>query len=398
MRILLANSVAAVLVCTGVTLLCFFAGLLAHGQDRTKRALITSDEPPSKTFRTLLAVPAALRLHSSNRSGAGRSRQDGALTRSPDLVVEDGVFWSDRLESQLPGGFTDAHARVWRNKARSSRIISLEEGCGRATNRLATFSDNSKACVRYGINADQVQGEALSYYLASLLEIPNLPPLVLSQVSFSNEQWSEVQAQVRDSQWTENAVVSLTEFVSNLSGVVTPVPLRHEGRRLHPLSEDLRNRSRSELLEIVQWTDLILYDYLTANFDRLVSNLFSLQWDPRVMERDTRNLHRSADGGLVFIDNEAGLVHGYRVLGMWERYHDALLRSVCLFRRRTARRIWEMHRRQDAAERLLERYVDNEPLAARLGFLSEEQALVLQARVDHLYKHIAGCRKKYSRL
>ncbi|XP_005047031.1 PREDICTED: four-jointed box protein 1, partial [Ficedula albicollis] len=78
----------------------------------------------------------------------------------------------------------------------------------------------------------------------------------------------------------------------------------------------------SQLVELVQWSDLILFDYLTANFDRLVSNLFSLQWDPRVMRRATSNLLRGPDGGLVFMDNEAGLVHGYRLLAMWDPYNE----------------------------------------------------------------------------
>ena len=106
-------------------------------------------------------------------------------------------------------------------------------------------------------------------------------------------------------------------------------------------------------MDLVQWTDLILFDYLTANFDRLVSNLFSLQWDPRVMHRATSNLHRGPGGALVFLDNEAGLVHGYRVAGMWDKYNEPLLQSVCVFRERTARRVLELHRGQDAAARLL---------------------------------------------
>ena len=209
-------------------------------------------------------------------------------------------------------------------------------------------------------------------------------------------------------QWSERAVVSLTEWVANLSGVVTPALLRQEGGDggggggggggLHPFRHELRNKTRAELFELMQWSDLILLDYLTANFDRLVSNLFSLQWDPRVMERDTNNLLRAPRGDLLFIDNEAGLVHGYRVLDMWEKYHDTVLGSVCVFRRRTARRVAEMSARQDARARLLELYRDTEPLAPVLGFLSDEHAGLLQARIDTVHRHISHCKENYSRL
>ncbi|XP_011796141.1 PREDICTED: four-jointed box protein 1 [Colobus angolensis palliatus] len=153
-------------------------------------------------------------------------------------------------------------------------------------------------------------------------------------------QWAQVQEELRAAHWTEGSVVSLTRWLPNLTDVVVPAPWRSEDGRLRPLRDaggELANLSLAELVDLVQWTDLILFDYLTANFDRLVSNLFSLQWDPRVMQRATSNLHRGPGGALVFLDNEAGLVHGYRVAGMWDKYNEPLLQSVCVFRERTAR-------------------------------------------------------------
>ncbi|MBN3300876.1 FJX1 protein, partial [Amia calva] len=422
MRLLLANSLAVLFLCACASVLYVWtaleSGLYRHKRGFSHpRAAVLPDLSP-KTFRALLALPPAQRPpfshndHANNYTGGGGHPADTVQQRrQPDFVlnekeelaglselVEDGIFWSERLEALSPIGFSEAHARAWSQKARASRIVSLVPGCGRTSNRLASFSDGTKACVRYGINADQVQGETLSYYLASLLGIANLPPLALSQVNPGGEQWSGVEEDIVDLHWSDYAVVSLTEWVSNLTGVITPTPLRQEGRRLHPRREDLESRTVAEVLELMQWTDLVLFDFLTANFDRLVSNLFSRQWDPRVMERDTSNLHRSPGGGLVFIDNEAGLVHGYRVLHMWEKYHNSLLASVCLFRRRTAKHIIELHRLRDAHSRLLDLYRDSEPLAAELGFLSDEQAGILQSRIDHLNKHILKCKGTYSQL
>ena len=338
--------------------------------------------------------------------GGARNLSNGESERPTRAPVEDGIFWSAWLEDQLPAGFTEEHARAWRAKARASRIVKLERGCGRISNQLATFADGSRACVRYGINADQVQGETLTYYLAALLGITNLPPLALSRLGGGGggggggEQWAAVRTRAQALQWSDGAVVSLTAWVSNLSGVVTPAPLRQESGGLNPAAlRALRvDKSTPELVELAQWSDLIALDYLTANFDRLVSNLFSLQWDARVMERDTNNLLRAPGGGLVFIDNEAGLVHGFRVLGMWEKYHSAVLGSVCVFRRRTAQRLAELHARRDARRRLLELDRDSEPLSQELGFLSDEHAGVLQDRIDRLYRHIAHCKEKYGQM
>ncbi|XP_030806068.1 four-jointed box protein 1 [Camarhynchus parvulus] len=351
-----------------------------------------------KTFRTLLAVPAAA-TDREERDGEKRlavtDSQPPADAASP---VERGIFWSRELEEQVPPGFAAEEAAAWLAAARAARVASLERGgCGRSSNRLARLSDGSRACVRYGINPEQIQGEALSYHLAGVLGMQErLPPMALALVEARGRQWEPVREELRGSHWAEGAVVSLTRWVDNLTAVVAPAPWGAEagaGRRLQPLSAgELVGLSPSQLVELVQWSDLILFDYLTANFDRLVSNLFSLQWDPRVMGRATSNLLRAPDGGLVFMDNEAGLVHGYRLLSMWDPYNEPLLRSVCVFREGTARRVAELHRRRSAAAELRRRYRAREPLWARLGFLSERQAELLQARVDFVHRHIAHCR------
>ncbi|XP_029438858.1 four-jointed box protein 1 [Rhinatrema bivittatum] len=325
-----------------------------------------------ESFRTLLAVPEE---QQQEEAGGG------------------GVFWSPRLERLLPAAFPEAAARAWAAAARAARVQALERGgCGRGSNRRAALSDGSRACVRYGISPEQIQGEALSFYLARLLGIGNVPPLVLARAG-AGPRWAAVREELRAAQWPAGAVVSLTPWIANLTGgVVPPAALLPGGGGLRP--GGARNRSRAELLDLLQWTDLIAFDYLTANFDRLVSNLVSLQWDPRVMERGTRNLRR-APAGLIFLDNEAGLVHGYRVRAMWDRYNEPLLRSVCVFRRRTARRVAELHRRRDAPERLRRLYHQQEPLAGELGFLSPAHAQQLQQRIDLLHRHVLHCRDRY---
>lgn len=427
MRAVSANLFALLFLCALVSVFYVWSAL-ENSLERNKRRFSVpgggsfpqglSADLSAKTFRVLLAVPAAQRPHLGGRLEAHNltgqtvsagtrdyhvNRDNKRSTRREGPVklgspVEDGIFWSQWLEDLLPVGFSEEYARAWRERARTYRIVKLEPGCGRISNQLATFADGTKACVRYGINADQVQGETLTYYLASLLGITNLPPLILSQLSGDSEQWAAVRTRIDGLQWSDRAVVSLTEWVSNLTGVVTPAPLRQESNGLHPVLNELWNKTTAELLELMQWTDMIMFDYLTANFDRLVSNLFSLQWDSRVMERDTNNLLKTPRGDLVFIDNEAGLVHGFRVLNMWEKYHSTVLNSVCMFRKRTTQRVAELHRRRDARIRLLKLYRDSEPLSTELGFLSEEHAGVLQDRIDRLYKHILHCKAKYGQL
>ncbi|XP_042694429.1 four-jointed box protein 1, partial [Centrocercus urophasianus] len=332
-------------------------------------------------------------------AGRERQQQDEGEEDPPAAPVRRGIFWSRELEARVPPGFAAEEAAAWRATARGARVASLERGgCGRSSNRLARLSDGSRACVRYGVSPEQIQGEALSYHLAGLLGMQQrLPPMALALVEARGRQWEPVREELRGSHWAEGAVVSLTRWVDNLTAVVAPAPWGG-GRPRALEAGELGGLPAAQLVELVQWSDLILFDYLTANFDRLASNLFSLQWDPRVMRRATSNLLRAPDGGLVFMDNEAGLVHGYRLLATWDPYNEPLLRSVCVFREGTARRLAELHRRRNAAAELRRRYRAREPLWARLGFLSERQAELLQARVDFVHRHIAQCRAQAAAL
>ncbi|KAM4617158.1 four-jointed box protein 1 [Discoglossus pictus] len=357
----------------------------------------------------------------SSTAHASTARTDGYQTNTTRTVgpLEEGILWSQVIEQALPWGFTEENALSWQESARSANIVSLERGCGRSTNRVATLSDGSRVCVRYGINPEQIQGEALSYYLSRLLGVRGVPPCILSKVGSS--QWGPVQADLGVTGWTQGALLSLTPWIHNLSMVLPPRALRAEGGQLRSLHEELEkdtaqasskeseNGRRLDLdgmitkpaapsgeLEVAQWADLIVFDYLTANFDRLVSNLFSLQWDPRIMLRGTNNLHRSPDGTLVLLDNEAGLAHGYRLRETWDKYNEQLLGTVCLFRRGAVRKLRDLHMAQSAAQELHSLYQHTEPLAAELGFLTEAQGQVLQDRIGRVYKHVLNCQEKYS--
>ncbi|XP_015282117.1 PREDICTED: four-jointed box protein 1 [Gekko japonicus] len=379
---------------------------VAPGESRRRLGL--ASQAAQKTFRALLTLPGQPPEPPDAASESGQEpppalpRRQRPAAELPASPVRGGIFWSRALEAQVPPGFSAEETASWLRAARAARVVSLERGgCGRSSNRLARLSDGSRACVRYGINPEQIQGEALSYHLAELLGIQErLPPLALSRVEARGGQWAPVREELRGSHWAEGAVVSLARWVDNLTDVVAPALWRAEaGRRLQTLAAgELRGLGPAQLVELVQWSDLILFDYLTANFDRLVSNLFSLQWDPRVMHRATSNLLRAPNGGLVFLDNEAGLVHGYRLLAMWDQYNEPLLRSVCLFREATAQRVRELHRLRNAAAELRRLYRTREPLAETLGFLSDQQAQLLQDRVDLVHKHILHCKAKAASL
>lgn len=92
------------------------------------------------------------------------------------------------------------------------------------------------------------------------------------------------------------------------------------------------------LIELAQWSDLIVFDYIIAHLDRVVNNLFNYQWNSQIMEAPAHNLAKTGNL-LLFLDNESGLLHGYRLLSKYQAYHSLLLKNLCVFRRSTINQV-----------------------------------------------------------
>lgn len=152
------------------------------------------------------------------------------------------------------------------------------------------------------------------------------------------------------------------------------------------------------LTELAQWSDLILFDYLTANLDRVVNNLYNLQWNPAMMDAPAHNLAREPNSGLlIFFDNESGLLHGYRLLGKYEAYHGALLQSLCVFRRSTADVIKRLHRNRDVGTLLQERFDVSDPeFRDFLPSLPDKSIKILNERIDRVHEQITHCERQYA--
>jgi four-jointed box protein 1 len=300
----------------------------------------------------------------------------------------------------MPAGFEDSEAESWRRFARKTPVVKVEEGCGRMQNRLLTFEDGTRSCCRYRQNTDQIQGELFSFYLGRLLGLKNLAPSSLALVRLREPLWSRVRPQLSLAQWSEERTVVLTRFIPYLEPAHIPLFLRTATRRLHPpdimLSKD--GVTPNMLSELAQWSDLILFDYLTANLDRVVNNLYNLQWNPAMMDAPAHNLAREPNSGLlVFFDNESGLLHGYRLLGKYEAYHRALLQSVCVFRRSTAEAIKRLHSKRNVGTLLQARFDAWDPeFRDFLPSLPDKSIKILNERIDNVYKQITRCERQYS--
>ena len=86
---------------------------------------------------------------------------------------------------------------------------------------------------------------------------------------------------VHEQQWPKNSIVALIEWLPNLTKTTMPTMLRKQILRqksnielyqpIDVTSSDLSSMDETQLEQMVQWSDLIIFDYLTGNYDRMAS-------------------------------------------------------------------------------------------------------------------------------
>ena len=234
-----------------------------------------------------------------------------------------------------------------------------------------------------------------SYVLSRLLGMNNVPPTALSIADPRTFQWSLVSDRFEENSWSpdEPHLVSLTQWIDDLSPVTLPEALRYLGKEA---DGELSKIGLRELASLAQWTDLIAFDYVTAMRDRLMNMLNSASENPDALNENVPNLEKwGRDGYLVFLDNESGFESGQRFLDSpgdgYLANHEHFLKMTCIFRRETVQKFKELHERGNVGEQLWIKLQEIDPLADKLGPLSPHVATGVQQRIDKVYEHMKEC-------
>lgn len=358
---------------------------------------------------------------------------------NPYNVIDEDIFWGPIIEKSLPAGFGTGDSADWNTYITNNQIVRLEPGCGRMQNRMVYFQDGRRACARYRQNTDQIQGELFSFYLGRLLNLTNLAPSAVSVIDLDSNTWSSATQDIADAQWRAQRPVVLTNFISNLSLADIPKPFQPMERHLnkfdvknitlgldvpkpsksildhlgsgmshyndqqsvpvqHPSATELNDTVLRKFIELAQWSDLIVFDYLIANLDRVVNNLYNFQWNADIMAAPAHNLARQSDSQLlVFLDNESGLLHGYRLLKKYETYHGLLLDNLCVFRRPTIEALQRLrdHGVGPSLQQLFERSASAK-VRDVLPSLPDKSIKILVDRIDRVLSQVDKCRELYA--
>lgn len=356
-------------------------------------------------------------------------------------VLYGNVFWGPNIENSMPQGYGENTADVWERYVNQSEVVKMEAGCGRMQNRLVTFKDGIQACVRYRQNTDQIQGEIFSFYVARLMNLTNLAPSVVKVVDLKDKLWQTVASDITAAQWNTNRAVVLTQYIPSLESATIPeifkpsnrhlnindvlqISLRENGSKepskqilleklktkhlKHKKDEvtnfdhidmNLNKKTIEKFIELAQWSDLIIFDYLTANLDRIVNNLFNFQWNVNIMDGPAHNLARKMDSGLLlFLDNESGLLHGYRLLKKYNVYHSLMLDNLCVFRKTTVNALKKLYDLQSVGPKLNTMFHSKNNAVIRdiLPPLPEKNAKILHERIGKILSQVEKCEQVFS--
>lgn len=367
---------------------------------------------------------------------------------SPFAVIDEDIYWSKVIENALPTGFDKRQIDEWTAYVNEGKVKKLETGCGRMQNRLITFADGRQACARYRQNTDQIQGELFSFYFGRLLNLTNLVPSAAAIIDTKSDKWLNAIDDIQSAQWKSQRPVVLTDWIPKLEAANIPTPFQPIERHLNKydvenitLGNDVANTlpSRSllldrlgapgrknpkwnqlpvaaatttppngkfdltksvlhKLIELAQWSDLIVFDYLIANLDRVVNNLYNFQWNADIMAAPAHNLARQRDSQLlVFLDNESGLLHGYRLLKKYETYHGLLLDNLCVFRRPTINALRQLQS-DGIGKRLQQLFEQSTTDNVRdvLPSLPDKSIKILVDRIDRVLNQVEKCREFFA--
>ena len=338
-------------------------------------------------------VPQGETVHSDKTF---RSYNQNKVSVTNQIKVNNGVFWSEELEHMCPSGFSEADHAKWKSRTAQEKFVKMGTGCGRMQNRILKFQDGGRACARYRLNIDQIQGEIYSYYLSKLLGINNVPPSSIQVADTSADQWRMVSPELANAQWSEEKPVILSEWIEGLSPSYIPKLFRNQTNIISPdsLTGKYQN-DLSVLCKLLQWSDLIIFDYLTANLDRVVNNLFNLQWNDQMMDKPAHNLEESSSGNLVFLDNESGLFHGYRLLDKYSSYHQSLLHSLCLFKDSTIKAMKTLLMNDNIGDILQRKLEENEPLHRYIPKVPVKNIKILKQRMHDILQQFHKCESQF---
>ena len=329
---------ATVLVCT----------ILAHTTNLLRKRQCTVE------FMLTTQFPLTNTVTAGTESGVITVGSKPSIKVSPSMKVSNGslevhrysttpcspsslLYWPNDQQWTIQPPFSKREASVFMDKIKSLRVVSLEKGCSttKVLNRLATLEDGTKVCCRpFKI------GNIYSYHLNWLLGLRNVLPVTAVEVNLTNEKWKSVHDVAKAARWRDGMKIIMEPFIDNLTEVYhLPYFNDNETSILTvPMAEKLPLTPLARKM-MVQWSDMILFDFLTGHTDRKIVNN---------NKQPVKNLYKTPSSKLVLIDNESTFTQGYHREMFYKHGYckttSLFLKRTCAFRQHTIEGILSLER------------------------------------------------------
>lgn len=323
-----------------------------------------------------------------------RQDQEGIVKPADGASWTRGIFWSEKAEPSVSDIIEGKDSLDLADMIRDNSVVSMVPGCGHSQNRLLTLQNGCRVCCRYRNSLDLILGEMYAYYLSRVLHIHNLPPTTLGVINATDSKWDAVRSNMTIADWSaDGRYVVFSQWIHKLAPAFLPKVFLKDSKHLHP--RRVLGKDATDVAELVQWSDLIIFDYLTGNMDRMVSMLVNQQWNSQIMQSPVHNLEKSMlTGQLLFIDNELSFIHSYRLLDRYGHYHAAMLETICIFRSQTIERLRRLHRDGNIWDRMMT-FAHHSRREKKLPKLSRKNVDILKKRVVDVLNHVDKCKKLY---
>ena len=310
-------------------------------------------------------------------------------------TFHEGVNWDPALVESIPQVFTAEGDKDFIDKAHRLKIINITKGCSDYEKRMLILEDGTRVCSKHRVNYQQLQSELYSFHLSRMLNIYNIPPAVLVKIDYTTPQWQDIIDDATRAGLKQGMIVVLTQYVDNLLPTYIPDLLQIKNEVLLSTNISFKMTPEKTIVQLIQWTNLIVFDYITANSDRVMNALANLQWNPKVISMPVHNLYETSQGSIVFIDNESGFWLGYKLASESENHRKlqkSYITRICIVDGTVMHAIKELL--ETGGDALHERVVEHDPVSCR--YIPKIQANIideLENRLAFTLTSINSCTK-----
>ena len=245
-----------------------------------------------------------------------------------------------------------------------------------------------------------LRGELYTYHFYRWLGLDYVPPATLARLNQDHEPWLTVKSALRERNWSAGEYVSLHQLLWSRS---VPLPtIFQSGSTVYADSLIALHLDDWELGYLLQWSDLIIADYISGETDRLVQYLSNQVNNPRFPkhERLVSNLAIDATGQLIVYDSERAFGDGYYIAQHNEQFlmfQEFFFNRLCFFNPPTLQRIKQISTYPSPAS-TFEAYVQQEDPKAMsmVQPFSESEKATFNHRMTEALNRIKLCLGKHT--